>query len=191
MYTEPFTINMRLHKKSSLMQSLDQNLYINFETYPHLETTEHTIRIVESITQATQVSCKNCGHHHAAAKSSDNSSRSVEKTASFTEKWNRFLSLLQNTMQTTDSLWLKIILTFLLGLLFSLTPCIYPMIPITIGILHQSGKKSILYNFLGSLNYGIGLSTTFAVLGLLAAFAGASFGSALSSPVFVAFIVVF
>ena len=88
-------------------------------------------------------------------------------------------------------MWLRILLAFLLGLLLSLTPCIYPMIPITIGILHQSGKKSLFYNSLGSFSYASGLSTTFATLGLLAAFAGASFGSALSNPIFIIFIVAF
>ena len=190
MYTEPVVIDVTLHQDQNSRQNLDQNMYINFQTYPALKTEEHTILITESATKITQAGCKNCQCHHPAKQPAHDSS-SVEKKESFTEKWNQFLSFLQNTMEKTDSVWLKILLTFLLGLLFSLTPCIYPMIPITIGILHQSGKKSVLYNFLGSLNYGIGLSTTFAILGLLAAFAGASFGSALSSPLFVAFIVLF
>lgn len=98
---------------------------------------------------------------------------------------------LQDMVQTTDSNWIRLLFAFLLGLLLSLTPCIYPMIPITIGILHRHGKKSFLHNFLGSLCYAVGLSTTFAVLGLLAAFAGASFGGLLSQPIFVIILTLF
>lgn len=98
---------------------------------------------------------------------------------------------LQHLVQTTDSNWIRFLFALLLGLLLSLTPCIYPMIPITIGILHHNEKRSIFYNFLGSLCYAFGLSTTFACLGLLAAFAGASFGSLLSQPIFVIVLTLF
>lgn len=102
-----------------------------------------------------------------------------------------YLESFQNIIQTTDNPWVRIFFIFLLGLLLSLTPCIYPMIPITIGILHRNGKQSILYNFLGSLSYATGLSTTFAIMGLLAALAGASFGNLLSQPIFVIFLTIF
>ena len=113
--------------------------------------------------------------------SQDRTTYSIEdgkSTLSWTESF-------QNIVNTTDSLWIRLFFAFLLGLLLSLTPCIYPMIPITIGILHRHGKKSLIHNFLGSLCYAVGLSTTFAVFGLLAAFAGASFGGLLSQPIFV------
>lgn len=102
-----------------------------------------------------------------------------------------FTESIQHLVQTSDSLWIKLLFAFLLGLLLSLTPCIYPMIPITIGILHHHAKKSILNNFLGSCFYAFGLSTMFAALGLLAAFFGASFGGLLSNPIFVLVLVAF
>lgn len=98
---------------------------------------------------------------------------------------------LQNLVETTKSPWAQIFLALLLGLLLSLTPCIYPMIPITIGILHSQGRKSLLHDFLGSLCYACGLATTFACLGLLATLAGSSFGSLLSHPPFVIGLVLF
>ncbi len=107
-----------------------------------------------------------------------------------TDKKN-FTESLQDLVQTTDSNWIRLLFAFLLGLLLSLTPCIYPMIPITIGILHNQGKQSLLYNFSGSCCYAFGMSTMFALLGLLAAFAGASFGSLLSQPIFVLILVTF
>jgi thiol:disulfide interchange protein DsbD len=98
---------------------------------------------------------------------------------------------LQNLVEKTQSPWAQILFALLLGLLLSLTPCIYPMIPITIGILHSQGRKSLLHDFLGSLCYACGLATTFACLGLLATVAGSSFGSLLSQPHFVISLVLF
>lgn len=183
MYNNSFSVDATIQKTKSSVQSLDQNLYLNFQTYPQLKMEEYTIPV------ASLASSKNIKKR--ALSYGNNPSAPRTSRAGSAEKKQSFLAFIQNLTQNTDSLWMKILLAFLLGLLLSLTPCIYPMIPITIGILHQSGKKSIWYNFLGSFSYASGLSTTFAVLGLLAAFAGASFGSALSNPIFVVFIVAF
>ncbi len=103
-----------------------------------------------------------------------------------------FTDALQESVQNNNNIWIRLLFAFLLGLLLSLTPCIYPMIPLTIGVLHNNNQsKSLARNFLGSLCYAFGLSTTFASLGLLAAFAGASFGSLLSQPIFVLVLVAF
>jgi len=59
------------------------------------------------------------------------------------------------------------------------------MIPITIGILQQQAQRSLAYNFLTALMYAVGLSTTFALLGLAAAWGGQMFGSLLSHPIFI------
>ncbi len=98
---------------------------------------------------------------------------------------------LQHWIQTTQNFWIRLLLIFLLGLLLSLTPCIYPMIPITIGILHRNQKSSLAYNFAGSLCYAFGLSTTFAIMGLLASLAGASFGNLVAQPLVVMVITLF
>lgn len=102
-----------------------------------------------------------------------------------------WISYFQNLVETSQAPWFQILLVLILGLFFSLTPCIYPMIPITIGILHGQSKKSLLSNFLTSLSYACGLATTFACLGLLATVAGNSFGSLLSQPAFVIVLVLF
>jgi thiol:disulfide interchange protein DsbD len=59
------------------------------------------------------------------------------------------------------------------------------MIPITIGILQQQAQRSVAYNFLTAFMYAAGLSTTFALLGLAAAWGGQVFGSLLSHPIFI------
>lgn len=94
--------------------------------------------------------------------------------------WSSYISTL---VQTTDSLALKLFFVLILGILLSLTPCIYPMIPITVGILQAQGSTSILRNFSLALAYSMGIATTFAALGLAAAFTGQMFGNLMSSPI--------
>ena len=96
---------------------------------------------------------------------------------------------LSNTLTTTRSIPLQVLLALILGILLSLTPCIYPMIPITVGVLQAQGSKSVLQNFMLSLAYTLGLSTTFACMGLLAASTSQAFGQMLANPIFVVFIV--
>jgi len=99
-----------------------------------------------------------------------------EKTPSFAER-------ISSLVQTTDSLTMRLLLVLLLGILMSLTPCIYPMIPITVGILQGQAKQSFLYNFFIAVSYTMGIATTFALLGLTAAYTGQLFGTIMSNPV--------
>jgi len=110
----------------------------------------------------------------------------IEKPQPTSQSWSDYISTL---VQTTESLWVQLLLVLLLGLLMSLTPCIYPMIPITIGILQSQGSKSVGYNFLLALAYSFGIATTFALLGLAAAFSGQIFGAILAKPAFVIVVV--
>lgn len=159
-------------------QPMHTNLHVSFLLLPTNVMTEKIINLAfnQSETLAQDAT------HPTLPSSSHAQAMPVKK--SFTQS-------LQNLVQTTESNWIRLAFAFLLGLLLSLTPCIYPMIPITIGILHSQGKKSLLHNFLASCCYAFGLSTMFALLGLLAAFAGASFGSLLSNPIFVLVLVAF
>ena len=111
------------------------------------------------------------------------------KTASAPAKKGSWTSWVSTLLETTDDTWFRILLAFLLGFLLSLTPCVYPMIPITIGVLGAQASKSISRNFLLSLSYTVGLATTFATLGLLASFGGKMFGSLLGSPYFILVVV--
>ncbi len=88
-----------------------------------------------------------------------------------------------------QSWWLAIIVAFIAGVLTSFTPCIFPMIPITIAILTKdSEKRSRLNNFLTSIIYVHGIATTYSVFGLIAAYTGNLFGSILSNTYFLIFI---
>jgi cytochrome c-type biogenesis protein len=75
-------------------------------------------------------------------------------------------------------------LLFAAGLVTSLNPCIYPMIPITAGALAgvntegQPRRRTIGL----TLTYAIGLALFYAVLGLIAGLTGSLFGTIGSSP---------
>jgi len=73
---------------------------------------------------------------------------------------------------------------FAAGLATSLTPCVYPMIPITAGILSGVGTaaRSRHRTVLLTLTYVLGLALVYASLGLLAGLTGTLFGSISSNP---------
>ena len=96
-----------------------------------------------------------------------------------------FFTSFENTLST--NLPLAFILVFLAGILTSFTPCIFPMLPITLSILgHHAETRSRLQNFLRSLIYVTGIATTYSVLGLIAALTGSLFGAALTNKYVVA-----
>jgi thiol:disulfide interchange protein DsbD len=83
---------------------------------------------------------------------------------------------------TTEPL-LAIALLFGAGVLTSLTPCVYPMIPITVGVISgtagESGGRSRTIAL--TLTYVTGLSLLYAVAGLIAGMTGQLFGTIASS----------
>ncbi|MGH7501656.1 MAG: cytochrome c biogenesis protein CcdA [Longimicrobiales bacterium] len=69
------------------------------------------------------------------------------------------------------------------GLLTSLTPCIYPMIPITAGVISGAAGDASRGRRIGlTLAYVAGLALLYAFLGLLAGLSGSLFGAVASSP---------
>src|SRR6266545_5182034 len=70
------------------------------------------------------------------------------------------------------------------GLVTSLTPCVYPMIPITAGILSgtTAGQPSRARSAKLPLAYVTGLALFYAILGLFAGLSGSLFGTVSASP---------
>ena len=75
--------------------------------------------------------------------------------------------------------WAALPALFGAGLLTSLTPCIYPMIPITAGVLGGAGaaSRSRRRTLIVTLLYVLGLALVYATLGLVAGLTGTLFGS--------------
>lgn len=79
---------------------------------------------------------------------------------------------------------LTLLLIFLAGLALNLTPCVYPIIPITIAYFggQEKGEKQFFNSFKLSLLYVFGIVLIYSILGIIAGLTGQVFGSLLSSP---------
>ena len=75
-------------------------------------------------------------------------------------------------------------LLFAAGVATSLTPCIYPMIPITAGVLGGAGAatRSRRRTAILTAMYVLGLALVYATLGLVAGMTGTLFGTISSNP---------
>jgi thiol:disulfide interchange protein DsbD len=71
---------------------------------------------------------------------------------------------------------------FLAGLATSLTPCVYPMIAITVSVFGARQAESRVQSALLSTSFVLGIAALFTPLGLVAAMTGGVFGAALASP---------
>lgn len=81
------------------------------------------------------------------------------------------------TFDPSKGLFWMFVVAFLGGVVASLTPCVYPIIPITLSVLGARNSASKLHGFSLALVYVLGLSVTYTVLGVVAATTGALFGS--------------
>ena len=79
-------------------------------------------------------------------------------------------------------LLLMFLLVFLGGLALNLTPCVYPIIPITIGYFggQAEGRKGGVVAH--ALLYVLGMAGTYSALGVIASLTGSFFGSAMQNP---------
>ncbi len=83
----------------------------------------------------------------------------------------------------------SLLLLFVLGLGLNLTPCVYPLIPITIGFFGgQSEGRTSRLAIMGGL-YLLGISLTYSIIGVVTALSGTLFGALLQNPYVVLFIV--
>ncbi len=82
-----------------------------------------------------------------------------------------------------DSLPITLLSFFGFGLLLSLTPCIFPMIPILSGIIVGHGNRITTGRaFMLSLSYVLASALTYTVFGILAALFGSNLQSAFQQP---------
>lgn len=108
-----------------------------------------------------------------------NSTKPIAKVAESKSE----ISLINQLEQAlSKNIFYAFLISFFAGVLTSFTPCIFPMIPITISILgHHAEKNTRVQNFFRSLLYVHGIALTYSILGVLAALTGNLFGNALSN----------
>lgn len=77
---------------------------------------------------------------------------------------------------------LAFLAVYLAGVLVSFTPCIYPVVPITLAYIGARGSGSKAKGFVLSLIYVVGMAVTYTVLGAIAALSGKLFGQIQTNP---------
>ncbi|MFA8342721.1 MAG: protein-disulfide reductase DsbD family protein [Rhodothermaceae bacterium] len=82
-----------------------------------------------------------------------------------------------------SGLFLSLILVFFGGLALNLTPCVYPLIPITIGYFggQSEGSTGKLVGL--GIFYILGMALTYSVVGVITALSGAVFGALMQNPI--------
>ena len=74
------------------------------------------------------------------------------------------------------------LLIFSGGVLTSFTPCVYPLIPVTIGYIGANSAGTKTRAFFLSLSYVLGIATVYSFLGTVAALGGKIFGEISANP---------
>jgi len=95
--------------------------------------------------------------------------------------------MIENLLNNPDaylhgSVILALLAAYLGGILTSFTPCIYPVVPITIAYIGARSSASRLKGFVLSIVYVAGMSLTYTALGGFAALSGKLFGQIQTNP---------
>lgn len=81
----------------------------------------------------------------------------------------------------SSGLLLGLLIVFIGGLALNLTPCVYPLIPITVGYFGGQTEGSTGKLFLMGTIYVLGMALTYSVVGVITALSGAVFGALLQN----------
>ena len=79
--------------------------------------------------------------------------------------------------------WKSFLALFAIGLALNLTPCVYPMLGVTVSIFGARQAAPPLKVFGSALLYVLGMAVMYSSLGLAAAFTGGLFGGWLANPI--------
>ena len=88
---------------------------------------------------------------------------------------------LADTLESSG-IFFSLFIVFLGGLALNLTPCVYPLIPITIGYFGGQSEGSTGRLFYLGVLYVLGMALTYSVVGVVTSLSGAVFGTLLQNP---------
>ena len=97
-----------------------------------------------------------------------------------------------NTLKQGDT-WITLLVFFGAGLLLALTPCVFPMIPILMGIIVGQGEnQTVRSSFMLSLVYVLAMALTYTVVGILVGLSGENIQAWFQNPwIISAFVAIF
>ncbi len=81
-----------------------------------------------------------------------------------------------------NGILLGLIFVFIGGLALNLTPCVYPLIPITIGFFGGQSEGSTKRLVMMGILFVLGLAVTYSIIGVVTSLTGALFGALLQNP---------
>ncbi len=84
-----------------------------------------------------------------------------------------------------SSILLALLIIFIGGIGASLTPCVYPVIPLTVAFIGARSDNKKLKGFVLSIFLVLGIATTYSILGVLSAESHMAFGSIVQKPGFI------
>jgi len=82
----------------------------------------------------------------------------------------------------TEGSFVAFLAIFLIGLALNLTPCVYPMLSVTVSLFGTQSDTNTARVFIKAVVYILGIASMYSVLGVTAAMSGGLFGSWLQSP---------
>jgi len=97
--------------------------------------------------------------------------------------FDRMVALLERELDKKSIILFFLI--FMLGFLTSLTPCVYPVIPIVMGFIGTKSGGKKLKGFYLSIFFVLGLSTVYSILGVIAGATGSMMGITFQNPIIV------
>ncbi len=140
------------------------------------ETPQDTVKKTDSLDNSTKTDT-------SKSKLTENK-RDTTQTITSTENKNQIAAYIEE-----NGMFVALLIIFVLGIGLNLTPCVYPLIPITISYFGAQVSNSKGGKILMALFYVLGMSVTYSVLGLVAALTGGVFGSLLQSPLVIGLLV--
>jgi thiol:disulfide interchange protein DsbD len=147
---------------------------------PNSAFAEIELDIVASNSVGSETKTEMKGNDKTVNESESNKDKividAIEELVKNTKDENSFASTVESS-----GILISLILIFFGGLALNLTPCVYPLIPITIGYFggQAEGKTSRLF-MLGIL-YVLGMAFTYSVIGVVTSLSGAVFGTLLQN----------
>lgn len=99
---------------------------------------------------------------------------------------------LSSALTNQGGVWLAYLLAFVAGLATSLTPCVYPLIPITMGLFGARAEETTRKRALGlAACYVGGIAAMYTGLGVFFGLTGKAFGTFMASPLVIVPIALF
>ncbi len=180
MFMQPFTIFLQASLADPSIDSANLHMNTFYRSQQKNEHQKFPLSFTSTAPHKTPISEK---------KAPSEPTQPIQPNAQSKLKTTSFKQRILTLFTETESWGIRLLLALLLGFLLSLTPCIYPMIPITIGVLQSQGTASVGRNILIALTYVIGIAVTFATFGTIAALGGKMFGSLMHNPMVIISIV--